>query len=998
MKKNYFGLIALLICGFAFGQTTIFDHAGGGSAPAGWTFNNNVTTNAIDRGSYWLVDAGGTSDEIITSSIDLSAYSSAEFSLSVASFGTGSHNQALIEISFDGGTNYTQTETSPTTTGSSYINGGSFTLNTLSSTVVIKISNTGSSGRGVRLQDLVLTAEAATTNTQVQFTSASATVGEADGTYDLTFSITNEDATNATTFDVVLTAGEAADINSYSTQSVTFPAGSSTNETLTVTITDDAFYEGDETLTFSIQNISGGNSAAAGANSSFDLTIADNDPDPSIVIFIEDFDNTNPKWNNDIESQLFVDPSTPSEGLFIQAASSNNINFSGNTVFGRDLEGESGEPSLAPYTFTFESVDVSDFTSLVVSFDYHAFANAETGEYEIVIDGVGQGQVEYFNDPDSSPGVNGTISVPVADGANTIGLILTGTLNGGSDVIEFDNFTIKGIYNGLVFVDGVWNPAAPSAATAALDALVLSGTYTVTTDIAINNMVVKPGANIIIDPIFTLTSNSLTLESTSSSYSSLISNGTIIGTINYHRFTNTVGTGATGTGGNDLISVPLHPTVLGGLTFDTFLTQGSPANSTKLASQTTIVTTYAFGPYNNTSLVPAYENYDSNSTDVLEIAKGYRAATTTGENLTFTGIPLQANQSIMLTNPLTGGSQWNLIGNPFASYVDAQAWLTANSAILDSEAVAIYGYNSGTYSGSEATVNNFTIINSSANNSLNIAPGQAFFVAAGPGDLSGNAGSVVFAGNDGFPADMRITTGNDDFIEGRTTNENYHLKLELTGTNSETTNFYFNNNSSRGLDPGYDAATLDAFTSEHLLYSHLVEDNTGRAMAINSLSVDDMSDVTIPLGVNSNQGEQLTFSINTSTLPDGISVYLDDTFANTSTLLNSADYVLTPSTDLNGTGRFYLRLANSALSTADTRLDELTIYTNQTDRTIVIAGQLTEDTTAYVYDIQGRLVTTQQLNNQSGLQTIDAHTLYTGVYIVKLSSGNSNRVEKVILK
>ena len=132
---------------------------------------------------------------------------------------------------------------------------------------------------------------AAATNTIVQFSSASASIGEGDGTYNITLSIANADATNATTVEVALTSGDAADINSYTTQTATFAAGSSADETVTLTITDDATYEGDETLTFTLQNVSGGNSAALGAQTTFDLTIMDNDPLPEATLpYSETFD------------------------------------------------------------------------------------------------------------------------------------------------------------------------------------------------------------------------------------------------------------------------------------------------------------------------------------------------------------------------------------------------------------------------------------------------------------------------------------------------------------------------------------------------------------------------------------------------------------------------------------------------------------------------------------------------------------------------------------
>ncbi len=123
-------------------------------------------------------------------------------------------------------------------------------------------------------------------NTTVQFDTSKATVNEGDGTYDLVVTITNPDPNNATTADVVLISGDAADIGNYTTQTVTFPAGSSDNQTVTITITDDSEVEGDEEFVFELQNVSGGNNAMTGTPSQFTLTIEDNDHAavPDIVI------------------------------------------------------------------------------------------------------------------------------------------------------------------------------------------------------------------------------------------------------------------------------------------------------------------------------------------------------------------------------------------------------------------------------------------------------------------------------------------------------------------------------------------------------------------------------------------------------------------------------------------------------------------------------------------------------------------------------------------
>ncbi|HGY56958.1 MAG TPA: T9SS type A sorting domain-containing protein [Caldithrix abyssi] len=124
------------------------------------------------------------------------------------------------------------------------------------------------------------------TNTVVKFASSSGSVGEGDGTYNLAISIVNPDANNATSVDVVLISGDPADVGNYTTQTVTFPAGSSDDQILVINITDDSQIEGDEVVTFELQNVSGGNNASIGSPSQFDLTILDNDfaSTPDIVI------------------------------------------------------------------------------------------------------------------------------------------------------------------------------------------------------------------------------------------------------------------------------------------------------------------------------------------------------------------------------------------------------------------------------------------------------------------------------------------------------------------------------------------------------------------------------------------------------------------------------------------------------------------------------------------------------------------------------------------
>ncbi len=124
-------------------------------------------------------------------------------------------------------------------------------------------------------------------NTSVNFElPTSPAVSEGVGTTTLTLDITNPSPTVATTVQVALTGGtgDASDINSYTTQTVTFPANSTADQTLIITVTDDLDFESNETFEFTLQNISGGSGTPIiGVNDQYTLTVNDNDI-PNIVI------------------------------------------------------------------------------------------------------------------------------------------------------------------------------------------------------------------------------------------------------------------------------------------------------------------------------------------------------------------------------------------------------------------------------------------------------------------------------------------------------------------------------------------------------------------------------------------------------------------------------------------------------------------------------------------------------------------------------------------
>lgn len=115
------------------------------------------------------------------------------------------------------------------------------------------------------------------------------------GVINLTISLTNPHPLKTTRVDVALTQGKVAAIEkNYSTQTVTFPAGSNEEQSVIITIADDYEIEGDELLIFTLQNVSGGYEAIIGEANTFELTIKDDGItglEPEVISGVDIFPN-----------------------------------------------------------------------------------------------------------------------------------------------------------------------------------------------------------------------------------------------------------------------------------------------------------------------------------------------------------------------------------------------------------------------------------------------------------------------------------------------------------------------------------------------------------------------------------------------------------------------------------------------------------------------------------------------------------------------------------
>ena len=146
------------------------------------------------------------------------------------------------------------------------------------------------------------------------------------------------------------------------------------------------------------------------------------------------------------------DPATYSVGSDVWAVVTNSFHtFStipteGTHFWGmEDLTNSNGGTAAGVWSkLTFESVDVSSYNDVTISFDYEVdgYDNADDIKYQAFFDGTGQSEV-LLVDGNSNLNQDGTVTINVTDGIGAVYLIVSIKQNGG-DYGGLDNFIVKG--------------------------------------------------------------------------------------------------------------------------------------------------------------------------------------------------------------------------------------------------------------------------------------------------------------------------------------------------------------------------------------------------------------------------------------------------------------------------------------------------------------------------------------------------------------------------
>ncbi len=370
--------------------------------------------------------------------------------------------------------------------------------------------------------------------------------------------------------------------------------------------------------------------------------------------------------------------------------------------------------------------------------------------------------------------------------------------------------------------------------------------------------------------------------------------------------------------------------------------------------------------------------------------------------------------------------EWNLIGNPYPSGLDAKKFLDFNTNVVDGtiyiwthntqpSAAApdqFYGdyvlnYTSEDYASFNKTGGTATASASTGGTKPSgfIATGQSFFVKAAPTMSNGTTANATFNNSMRVTNNSDTTTGtNSDFFKTRNNTktapveEKHRIWLNLTnnsGAFSQALIGYISG-ATQDLDRGFDGESFGG--NDVTFYSIIPEANLtiqGRALPF------DAND-TVALGYNA--AKKGNYSIRIDHL-DGVfdnqNIFLEDKELNVIHDLKHEPYVFkTAVGDFDN--RFVLRYSNKTLGVDENIINNNAIKITyiQNSNILIINNNTTDIPVQKVtlFNVLGQSIASWKIENQEQQNIqIPIKNLSSGIYIAKVKTSNGDFSKKIII-
>ena len=466
----------------------------------------------------------------------------------------------------------------------------------------------------------------------------------------------------------------------------------------------------------------------------------------------------------------------------------------------------------------------------------------------------------------------------------------------------------------------------------------------------LKSVTVAPGAKLTLNEGNTLTStNGITLQSDATGTATLVDNTTtspqaITATVQQY----------VEAGRNWYMSIPL-----------------ASGASSLLSRGTSVV---SFDEPSGTWIAPAANTLDK-LRGYVQVATSTPSTTGTTGTVDFTGVVNTGAQSISLSRTV-GKSGFNLVGNPYPSYLD---WnLVTRTNVLPTmwyrtKEGGVYKFYTFVANGSAGVGSPATVTNK-------IPPMQAFWVRVN----TVGTGSIAVDNNMRAHKDV---TGNIMKAPSQTAQKLLRLQIS-NGTNTDETVLYFNANALDAFDQ-FDAPKR---SNEEFSIPEIYTQIGTEQLVINGMN-ELKYNIEIPIGFSTTQANDFSISANEiSNFEAGTKVILLDKQNPT------VETELTPETAYNfsapitaaSTGRFSLifRTAGNTTGIENTTKLNAQVFVNAANQITIIAP---EKSNYAIYNAVGQLI--ENGMTKSELQAVN-YKLQTGIYVVKVN----NQTTRVIIK
>jgi hypothetical protein len=348
---------------------------------------------------------------------------------------------------------------------------------------------------------------------------------------------------------------------------------------------------------------------------------------------------------------------------------------------------------------------------------------------------------------------------------------------------------------------------------------------------------------------------------------------------------------------------------------------------------------------------------------------------------------------------------WNLVGNPYPSAIDAEEFLVANQTkiqgsvwiwkhgLVPSVATSPF-YENFIYNYSSSDYIKYNGLGSTEPDTFagKIALGQGFMVSML--DTAGVSNTLLFTNNMRSDASFGAYDNADFFRIGTPPSETIEEKSRIwldifnnTSGQMDRTLMGYSTNSTMGIDHIYDCVFVPRLDVS--LFS-IVEDKPfiiqGRAMPF------DIND-RVPMGINIMEAGSHTIAIHkTDGLFEGLSeIYIEDALLNITHDLKQAPYIFTSDIGLFN-NRFSIKYTNTTLGNPEFENTNAIVVSTK-NKIITVTSSIEKMDAITVFDVLGRELFSSKENNSNQI-TIDTISQSNQALIVKIKLNNGKTLTR----